>query len=555
MLGLSSDDVTADPLGSPEAAEALWLSVGHAEPLAAVRAICDALAASVERRTPHIDRVRSLFVVDRHAQLLLERLLLRLASTPVDAPAQERQLRHAVFELCRALAQGYHQFLQQARSSWFRNDWRDAVPAILVRLFYHRQVELLLHLFRYEPWPHGRWRETHDIYGWWRRIAPPAHAGNGRDAMAMPPTPDGMYARMLLVQRLDCGQFTAPELAFARRRIARWSGLVSLSPLATSAPMPRNAFVVDLAGADGLRRASGALDHGRCLWLDTAPIATAVRQELDEMRGSSSSAHGGRSELLSRLGDLFAPSGEPVERRGARSPVALTSVQATVGGLASIFAMLRTQSKLAAPGEAHGVPARLATPATGTGPASVDGSMHSGVPDDASSRFPSTASFGVPQLAWQVRDRSESGSRLRGRVSNPRRTMPGSLMAFREDDGAPWTLAIVRRLARLPGSNVQVGVEHLGRDPQPLVLAPMDSATGPGATQERFPALYLRDCAIAVRRPTKALVVPAACFERGRIFTAISTTRETSVRLGEAIEHRDDFVLAPFEVAATPRVS
>ncbi len=552
MLGLRRGDAATDPLGSPEAAKALWLSIAHAEPLAAVRVICDALNPSVEGRTPHIDRLRSLFVVDRRAQLLLERLLLRLASMPIDASPQERQLRHAVFELCRALALGYHRFLQHARNGWFRNEWIDAVPAMLVRLFYHRQVELLLHLFRYEPWPHGRWREMHDIYRWWRRVAPSAPARHDGETAANASTPDDMYVRMLLVQRLDCGQFTAPELIFARRRIARWSGLVSLSPLASGAAIPRNAYVVDLAGADGLRRACGSRDHGDCLSLDTVAIAMAVRRELDELRNCASSARACRIELLSRLADLFTPACDRVQRRGLRNPVVLASVQATVGGLASIFAMLQAQSKAGAASDLQPAPA---SPSLHFGQASRDASAQDAELDGESSRFPPTASFGVPQLAWQVRDRSESGSRLRGRVSNPRRTMPGSLMAFREDGNAPWSLAIVRRLARLPGSNVEVGVEHLGRNPQPLVLMPEDPARGQGETRERFPALYLRDCATGSRVPIKALVVPTACYRPGRTFTAISTSRETSLRLGEAIEHRADFVWVSFDLVGTPTVS
>jgi len=552
MLGLRHEDAADDPLSSAEAADALWLRVGQTEPLAAVRAVCDALAQSIERRDPHIDRLRSLFVVDRRAQMLLERMLLELASIAAAAPAQERQIRHAVFELSRALAQGYHRFLQHARSSWFRNDWTDAVPAILVRLFYHRQVELLLHLLRYEHWPHGRWRESHDIYRWWRRIAPAAPVRNVGEAAATVPTPDNMYTRMLLIQRLDCGQFTAPELTFARKRIARWSGLVSLSPLAPGAAIPRHAYVVDLAGADGLRRASGARDHGEHLWLDTTPIAAAIRQELDELRGSAPGARAGRIALLSRLGDLFASASERVERRGARKPVSLASVQATVGGLTSIFAMLRAQSQPGLPRDARRVPTLLAQPPIGIG---REAPGQDPMLDDDSSRFPATTSFGVPQSAWQLRDRSDSGSRLRGRVSNPRRTLPGSLLAFREDGNARWMLGIVRRLARLPGSNVEVGVEHLGRDPQPLMLTPRDAAALQGETQDRFPALYLRDCATRVRMPMEALIVPAACFEPGRIFTAVSSSGETSVRLGEAVERLADFVWTAFDLVGTSTLS
>ena len=67
------------------------------------------------------------------------------------------------------------------------------------------------------------------------------------------------------------------------------------------------------------------------------------------------------------------------------------------------------------------------------------------------------ANLDVPQPLWEVRDRSESGCRLRGRTLNPRQSLPGSLMTFRDND-APWTVAIVRRFSKIVGENVGLGV-------------------------------------------------------------------------------------------------
>src|SRR4029450_11825993 len=72
--------------------------------------------------------------------------------------------------------------------------------------------------------------------------------------------------------------------------------------------------------------------------------------------------------------------------------------------------------------------------------------------------------------AWQVRDSSDSGCRLRGRTAELRHLLPGSLMAFREDEDAPWRLAVVRRLRKILGTNVELGVERLAVAPQRIVL-------------------------------------------------------------------------------------
>ncbi len=152
---------------------------------------------------------------------------------------------------------------------------------------------------------------------------------------------------------------------------------------------------------------------------------------------------------------------------------------------------------------------------------------------------------GVPQPSWQVCDHSASGSRLRGRISNPRRVVPGSLIAFRGESRTPWTLAVVRRLRRLPGSNVEVGVEHLGRNPQPIVL----TMAHPGASgARRFPALYLRESAMEINSRVRSLVVPASQFEPGRVFAMSSAKVEATIRLKGPLEYQSDFVWTTFEV-------
>lgn len=548
----TSSDGGRDLLASPGAADLLWEAVAQEEPMTAVRSICDALAQSVGRRPPHCDRLRALFTFDRHSQLLLERLLLRFAAVSADLPLVERQVRHAVFELSRAYAQGYSHYLRHIRDKRPGKEWIDGIPAILVRLFYHRQIELLLHLFRYEPWPRGRWRELHDAYRWGRRERAPAivtAGSNGERQSSI--SPETMYTRVLLTQLLDSGQFLAPELAAARKWIGRWSRLVSLRAW-TRDGSSTTGFIVDISGADGLKRPPAG-HPGEWLWLDSTPIALAIDEDLAAAEGSTPTSRARRQALLSRLKVVYAPRATRIERRGERDAAALTSVQATIGGLASIFSMLRNESRRAA----------------GTVPAPVgaayesltvsDTREHSGAPavaggsfEDSLSPFPVTASFGVPQLSWQVRDRSRSGSRLRGRVSNPRRTVPGSLTAFRDDEHTPWTLAVVRRLKRLPGSNVEIGVEHLGRNPQPVVLLALQLSAA-GAKRERFPALYLRGGAFPVNSLVKTLVLPATQFEPGRLLAMIATGKEVHIRLKESIEHQTDFVWALFELADSPR--
>ena len=548
MRGLSSavNDVEADPLANPDAAGAFWRTIEGREPMSAAQAICDEVVQLIGRRDPQVERLRALFALDRHAQLLLERQLLEFAAASLDSAAKGQQVRHAVFELSRAFAQAYLHFLEHVRGKRLRSAWIGGVPAILVRLLYHRQIELLLHLLRYEAWPRGRWRELHDAYRFAQELAPAPASVEG-DGDAQPAiTFEHMYVRILLTQLLDTGQFLAPELAVARKWIARWSHLVSLRRLATgdTTASTRGGFVVDVAGANGLERPS-ARHQGECLWLDTTPIVAAIDSEMDALRDGASVSSARRLALLARLRTAFAPVPMRVERRGERKQVALMSVQTTTGGLGSIFSMLRDEWRRREQTTSSAVPAVEEISIMDVRSCSP-GVALAGVQQDSLSAFPPTASFGVPQPAWQVCDRSVSGSRLRGRASNPRRMIPGSLIAFRSDDDTAWTLAVVRRLKRLPGSNVEVGVEHLGRNPQPMVLTVQHPATP--AAPKCFPALYLRESAMDLNSRVRTLVVPASQFEPGRVFVMSSAKVEATIQLKGSLECQPDFAWTTFEV-------
>jgi len=551
MRGISPavEEVEADPLASPEAASAFWRTIEGREPIHVVQAISDAIAQLLVRRDLRVDRLRALFALDRQAQLLLERQLLKFASAPLDSSAADgQQVRHVVFELSRAFAQAYLNFLDHVRAKRLRSAWIGGVPVMLVRLLYHRQVELLLHLLRYEAWPRGRWRELHNAYHFVQGLAPkPVSVNPGGDEQAAI-TCETMYVRILLTQLLDTGQFLAPELTVARKWIARWSRLVTLRRLATAGSTASSGigFVVTPADASGLQRSS-ARNHGDCVWLDTTPIMVAIDEEMDALRDGTSISQVRRLALLARLRQAFAPVPVCVKRRGERKTVALTSVQTTTGGLGSIFSMLRSEWRQRA--QAKAPPVATIDDISIMGARScLTGAALTGIADDSLSAFPPTASFGVPQPAWQVCDRSISGSRLRGRVSNPRRMIPGSLVAFRNDEHASWTLAIVRRLKRLPGSNVEVGVEHLGCNPQPMVLTPLQPPT---PEIKSSPALYLRESVMDVNSRIRTLVVPASHFEPGRVFVMSSAKVEFTIRLKGALEYQSEFVWATFEVLAS----
>ena len=120
-------------------------------------------------------------------------------------------------------------------------------------------------------------------------------------------------------------------------------------------------------------------------------------------------------------------------------------------------------------------------------------------------------------------------------------------MAFRDND-APWTVAIVRRFSKVVGDGVELGVEHIGRDPKRVVLLGPDNKDAPNAKRDKIVALYLPESNAYPRIPIKTLIVPAHEYSPGRVLTMVSTTNETAVRLKEPIEQQRDFVWTSFDV-------
>ena len=546
-------------LATVDGAEAFWRALPSDDPIASQVAICDALAQINGPRAAEINRLHALFAIERRSQSLLEGLLAEYVSPSSPSPDRERKVRQAVLELSRSFAQAYEFFLRHARGNDAGAEWAGHAPAILVQLFKHREIDLLVALYRYEAWPRGRWKELNSAYEFAlvseiARQPVGADHRNGKTVKTI--TLEQTFIRILLLQLMDSGQFLPSDIAVARQWIARWSELSSLESIDAHDGILSavDGFVVNLAGYEGVKRLSSshasAGTAGTCLRLDTARIAESIEHESVAVGnaapagGSEAMVHARRLALLSKLKIVFAPKRPRFKRRGERSEVASMSVQAMIGGLSSLFRMLRNESRRMA--DAVNSPSPYADEITISDVSNYAGVRRSPSPDGAMGPLP-LANLDVPQPLWEVRDRSESGCRLRGRTLNPRQSLPGSLMTFR-DNHTPWTVAIVRRFSKIVGDNVELGVEHIGRDPKRVVLLAHDNKDTGNAKRGKIVALYLPESDAYPRIPIKTLIVPADEYSPGRVLTMLSTTNETAVRLKEPIEQQRDFVWTSFDV-------
>jgi hypothetical protein len=550
--------VEPDDVVTEESADAFWRSLPKDDPIAVQRAVCDALLSIKGPRGPEVDRLRALLMLERRSHSLLEALLADYATADGPAPEHDTRLRHPIVELSRAFAQAHEYFFRYVRDHSSDAEWMDLAPSLLVHLYRHREVELLLALYRYETLSRGRWKDINGAYefalasDFARRPVMLDHRDDNTNASI---TLEHAFIRILLLQLTGGGQFLPFDIASARQWIGCWSELLSLVPGNADDVMDATSigFRVDLSGSHGLKRASSlhAIET-RQLRLDTSPLAPAIERALASTRSaeaenaSEAMVRARRLALLATLKVLFAAERPRIKRRGDRIKVESMSVQAIIGGLPSIGRTLRNESRR--PVEAGAARAPYIDEITITDVPQYANASRTAARDVAAGFLP-VVGVDVLQPQWQLQDRSESGCLIRGQTLDTQQSLPGSLMALR-DDGAPWTIAVVRRLSKVGGALVELGVEHIGRNPQRVVML---SGVASDGKRDKFLALYLPESDAYPQIPIKTLIVPAHEYAPARVLTMVSTASETAIRLKTPIEHQRDFVWTAFELVGRER--
>ena len=166
----------------------------------------------------------------------------------------------------------------------------------------------------------------------------------------------------------------------------------------------------------------------------------------------------------------------------------------------------------------------------------------------------------LPQI-WQVKDRSDSGCRMRAQIDDLNGVIPGSLIAVRESQTAPWIVSVVRWFRRLMVDYVEIGVEHLGREPRFVKLVTdgdgdAPAAEAPNFASRCFAALYMPPSAEYPTMPIKTLLLPANDFRTDSDVTLLSSSATYRMRLSAPIQQQFEYVWTSFslvdEVAPLP---
>ena len=534
-------------------------SLPREDPIAAQKLLCEALSRLVSNSGPDERQLSALIDFDRRAHQISKRLLVQYAEGDAQLRSLDRRFFISALRLSRSFAQAYERFSAPIEDLAGK-PWHKSAAMVLVQLFRHREVELLLRLFRYKKRNSEQWRQFHATYQSARAQGLDKDClsrGVGEDKSAPAQTLEHQFIEILLLGAMNTGQFSPRDLLWASSWIAGWRSLLTLESVDAGAGVrrERNGFAVDLRGADGLKRFSSG-ESGDFLYLDTMPLMEAIDKEVAALNDAPtapesplSTERDGRNALLSKLRILLAPDPVHIERRGNRKPVAFTVL--TISGLPHIVHALREETLRKAEQTATSV-AQLEeiTISPTRGHTRISTSVLGGA---GLAPFSIATTFGATPQAWQMKDRSDSGCRMRGQTADLNGLIPGSLIAMRENEMAQWTVAVVRRLRRLMVDHVEISVEYIGRKPRFVKMVtdyhPVESADdSPSNTQKCFGALYLPASEEHPTMPIKTLLVPASVFNATRAITLLSSTATYTLRLNKPLEQQSDFVWTSFAV-------
>jgi len=550
-----------DPLQSVAAVDDFWRILPRLDPIRAQRKVSDALVDFGHGEDPNVERLRALLLMDRRSRNLADVLLVNYTSRTAPTQVVERRHWQAARELAQDFAKAYGQILRQLEHDVLPRAARDFTPLFLLRLFHHRQVDLLLAPLDNRPPDTGIWTQLHEAYQYahsQRLLEVRQEIRRSHELAAVGTTIEQEYVHLLLLDLMNAGHFSPYDAFWVHQWLpGGCQGLALTSLRGTGGNATGDHFVVDLDSSEGLVRAvaPGAL---RCLYLDPALLLARIDGEVAARRdgihdggGPTTIGRGNGVKVLKKLRGVFSPKPPRVDRRGERKPIALV-VQAVVG-LSNIARMLRNEQRRTALLDPSVTPEVEEITITVKGVVVVEKPAVAGAEGELTISAPNSPPTAVPLLVWEIRDRSDSGCRLHGKAVTMTDITPGTLIAIREHEMAPWVLVVVRRRGKVVADNMDLGVEFIGKDPRRVVATLIDETAPPDAEaaqrhKRRFAVLFLPASTRQPVLPFKTLIVPAGEFEENRSVTLRAGGARHTLRLKQPIEEQGEFSWVPFEV-------
>ena len=543
---------TRDPLSDVRTAER-WLSTLPGDDTLAVHAVVleqlERLSGDTTARTPN--RLNAVFHVDAQTGPQRRALIAQYIEHASRSSKIENQLWTALFGLTQGFLLTYQAFAKEILEHQQSGRWQELLPELVCRQIMHLAVDARVRLFRYEQWIPAKWAELHGLmtlgcsHQIERRVVTLAESSAT--------TIEHEYLRALVLQLMNAGSLTARQVEFIWGELDDWCSPLRLTLEQSAA----NAFYVDLAGREGLRRRRPGPLEGRVLFLDSRPLHAVMVQHVvtleqkirNEPLSSRTPRRSEQLTLFTKLAAQVDPEFRPFTRRGER---VVTSGHAdAIVGFQKIASYFREDAK-------------QPIPLTDTSGESFDSTMDIAVfgriRDEPSRRNEIArrriGAHAAPGGPWEAKDVSQTGFKLIAPIQVANAVTLGTLVAIHPHGQPRWTLGIIRRMKRTAADRAEIGLQIIADTISSVDLteqrkrgADEYSIDGEGTTinGRRFGALLLALRARDSEPMVQSLIVPAIEYQPAKRYLLTTPKSDYSIRFGRLIEQEPSWVWTAIE--------
>ncbi len=438
-----------------------------------------------------------------------------LAESGVPPYAQQRQAGTLLRELQRERSLGYKHLLMALTDQRFGRANPRRLAEFTAQLAVALRDMQTASFITYTPPPAGLWQDLHQLHAY-------AQVSNVAELPTDGvPTTSLSYRQALLIALADPPHMSPAQLAHTRHYLDRFAALAELTrePVAGHLGFP--------VSTGGDRSPTQADDKPGSLWLDTDMLCRHVHETAMRLRkGEAPEQTDLPPEMNSALSlalckRLLKEWGTTIQRSYKRYPTAPDSTVQVVAGVSAIHRLLEQ------------------IPGVSAEPAEPDECLPI---HDVQGMFASPAA--VNATAWSVTNDSAAGVGLTGAPDAPLNLKVGDPLALHADTAAGWSLGTIRWIRMRDARQVELGVERLSPQIQPVWVRPLRGHRK--ANPE--PALFLPG--LAALKQADRLLLPRHLYQTGMDAEVLHAPRHYTLSFGRLLEHTPGFDLVDFTLIA-----
>ena len=543
---------TKDPLTDIRAAEK-WLATLPGDDTLAVHADVvaqlDRAAGNSAPRSPN--GLQAIFHVDAQTAAQRRALIAQYVEHASRSSRIENQLWTALFGLTQSFLLIYQSFAREIADRPQSLRWQELLPELICRQIAHLALDARVRLYRYEQWIPAKWAELHGLMQLAcsrqieRQVVPLADSSTT--------TIEHEYLRALVLQLMNAGSLNARQVEFIWGELDDWCAPLRL----TLEPSAANAFFVDLAGREGLRRRTPGPLESRVLFLDSRPLHAVMVQHVvtleqkikNEPLSNRTPRRSERLSLFVKLAAQVDPEFRPFARRGER--VATSGTVDAIVGFPKIASYFKDEAAQ---------PIELAESTGESFDSTMDIAVFGRIRDEPTRRRELArrriGAHAAPGGPWEAKDVSQTGFKLVAPIQVANAVTLGTLVAIHPHGQPRWTLGIIRRMKRTSADRAEIGLAIIADSISAVELTEQRkrgaedySIDGEGTTinGRRFGVLLLSLRPRDGEPMVQSLIVPAVEYQPVKRYRLSTQKAEYKIRFGRLIEQQPDWVWTAIE--------